>query len=125
MFLFACTCRYLHGRDLEAPLKIVGDIHGQYSDLLKLFEAGGFPPESNYLFLGDYVDRGPHGMQSCRFPFVVFALQTLFSFHFRFPCRYKDFSSVRFGDNLPVAGVQNKVSRKLFHAAWKSRKSSD
>lgn len=68
---------------LRAPVRIGGDVHGQYQDLLRLFERGGYPPHANYLFLGDYVDRGKQSLETIclllaykiRYPDKIFLLR--------------------------------------------------
>lgn len=50
--------------ELSPPVKVVGDVHGQYLDLIRIFTKCGFPPLTNYLFLGDYVDRGKQSLET-------------------------------------------------------------
>ncbi|KAH3903415.1 protein-serine/threonine phosphatase SCDLUD_001052 [Saccharomycodes ludwigii] len=49
---------------LQAPIKVVGDVHGQFNDLLRILKLSGAPHQSGYLFLGDYVDRGKQSLET-------------------------------------------------------------
>jgi hypothetical protein len=55
---------------IDAPVKVFGDVHGQYQDLMRFFDLWGTPDENgdiesyDYLFLGDYVDRGNHQLET-------------------------------------------------------------
>lgn len=69
--------------ELDGPLVIVGDLHGNVDDLIRIFEKLHYPPATRYLFLGDYIDRGAYGFEvitllaalKVKFPQHIFLLR--------------------------------------------------
>eukprot|EP01126_Amoeba_proteus_P036626 TRINITY_DN3739_c0_g1_i7.p1 TRINITY_DN3739_c0_g1~~TRINITY_DN3739_c0_g1_i7.p1 ORF type:complete len:163 (-),score=28.97 TRINITY_DN3739_c0_g1_i7:245-733(-) len=68
---------------VSTPVSVCGDIHGQFWDLLELLRIGGEPPNTNYIFMGDFVDRGYYSLETItlllclkvKFPEKVFLLR--------------------------------------------------
>ncbi|KAK6056146.1 phosphoprotein phosphatase 1 [Cooperia oncophora] len=76
--------------ECTAPVNICGDIHGQLSDLLRIFNMIGWPPTVNYLFLGDYIDRGQWSLET---------ILLLFSLKLKFP---DNFLLIRGNHETPI-----------------------
>ena len=98
--------------ELSAPVKIVGDIHGQYTDLLRTFEMCGFPPSANYLFLGDYVDRGKKSLET---------ILLLFCYKLKFPENFFLLRGNHESANVTrVYGFYDECKRRCNIKIWKT-----
>lgn len=102
---------------LSPPVKVVGDIHGQFHDLIRIFNSCGYPPHTNYLFLGDYVDRGHKSLET---------ILLLLCFKIKYPENFFMLRGNHESANITkIYGFYDECKRRLplisgSHKLWKS-----
>lgn len=96
---------------ISSPINVVGDIHGQLFDLLKIFECIGDPSFEKYLFLGDYVDRGKYSLE---------CLMLLFLYKVKYPSKFFLLRGNHEDSCInKIYGFYDECKRKISIKAWK------
>ena len=97
---------------MKTPVTVCGDIHGQFWDLMELFKIGGETPDTNYLFMGDYVNRGYYSVET---------VSLLMCLKVRFPNRiYLTRGNHESSQITQVYGFYNECMRKYGNSnVWK------